>query len=293
MPSNVPKHRTSWADTSSSERAIVLAFALTIAACGGRSSAALAPSATDGSITASTTGTYTGFGPRRHGEQRRTPVAGATVSPPAHRPRPMRPVAYELTLPASAASTLITITGTGFLQRKTYWSASSARSTDWDVIQEAGGFDLKFYRQFVRERTGLDRAAADSPLDAQSVGLPAHRRRGRRADRRGNARRDRAHAPTETVPMWSAQQCARRRSCAAPTAAPAGRDGSRWRGRPSVRTDRCGQTTASGDSALIELFPRAQACRRWGSGPAVYQKLVRHELGHADGLLPHRQPRTT
>jgi hypothetical protein len=268
------------------ERAIVLAFALTIAACGGRS-APLVPSAIDGSITASTTGTYTISGRVVTANNGGLAVAGAIVSAAGTSTTTDASGQYELTLPSSAASTLITISGTGFLQRKTYSSASTARSTDWDVIQESGGFDLKFYRQFVRN--GLDSTAlqpirrwtlnpsvylrtvdeAGAPIDAET--LDATER-----------------MLTETVPMWTAQQYSAtvvRGADSRPGTA--GWITVAWKTeRP---TGRCGQTTAAADTALIELFPRAN-CRCWGSGPAVYQKLVRHELGHAMGYFHTDSP---
>src|SRR6185295_3587283 len=266
--------------------AVVLAAALATAACGS-ASAPIAPSSTDGSFSAATSGAYTLSGRIVTANNGGLPVAGATVSAAGTSTTSGASGEYTLNLPSSAASTLITITGTGFLQRKTYLSASASRTIDWDVIQESGGFDLKFYRQFVRN--GLDSPSLQ-PIRrwtrSPSVYLRTVDEGGVPIDAETLDATERML--TETVPMWTAQQYSAtvvRGAESRPSAA--GWITVAWKmERP---TDRCGQTTAAADTAVIELFPHAN-CRCWGSGPAVYQKLVRHELGHAMGFFHTDNP---
>src|SRR6266850_4261813 len=183
---------------------IAIASALTSAACGG-TSGPVAPSSSAGGSLTSSNSTYTISGRVVTANNGGLPVTGATVSAAGTSVTTDASGEYALTMPSSTSSMLITITGAGFLQRKAYVSGSTARTMDWDVIQEGGGFDLRFYRQFVRN--GLDSTTlqpirrwtrnpsvylrtvdeAGAPIDAET--LDATER-----------------MLTETVPMWTAQQ---------------------------------------------------------------------------------------
>jgi hypothetical protein len=265
--------------------AIVLAPALTIAACGGSSGPA-APSSWDGSFTTAPTA-YKVSGKVVTANNGGLPVAGATIAAAGISTTTDASGQYTLTVSSPTSSTLITITGTGFLQRKTYLSGSTSRTVDWDVIQEGGGFDLKFYRQFVRN--GLDSTTLQ-PIRRWTHDPSVYLRT---VDETGIAIDPATLDATErvlreTVPMWSAQ----RYSATVVRGAESRPATSGWitvAWKTDRPTDRCGQTTANSDAALIEFFPYA-SCRCWGTGPAVYQKLVRHELGHAMGFFHTDSP---
>jgi hypothetical protein len=259
---------------------ILLASALAMLACGG-ATGPVGPSSSAGSFTPATT-TYTVSGRIVTVNNGGLPVTGASIAAAGMSTTTDASGRYALTLPWSTSTTLVTITGAGFLQRKGYFSGSILRTVDWDVIQEAGGFDLKFYRQFVRN--GLDSTALQ-PIRRWMRGPSVYLRT---VDDAGvavdSATLDATErALTESVPMWTAQ-----RYSAAVVRGTESRGGmSGWitvgwkTDRP---TDRCGQTAVAGDIASIEFFPYAN-CRCGGVGPAIYQKLVRHELGHALGFF--------
>src|SRR5919201_1960142 len=57
---------------------------------------------------------------------------------------------YALTAPLSSSNAPLTVDGALLLHRTLYVTADRSRELDFDAIQEAGGFDLKYYRQLAR-----------------------------------------------------------------------------------------------------------------------------------------------
>jgi len=265
--------------------AILLASVLAMHACGG-AAGPVGPSSSAESLTpASATSTITGrIVTVNNGG---LPVTGASIAAAGVSTTTDASGRYTLTLPWSSSTTLITITGFGFLQRKGYFSGSTSRTVDWDVMQEAGGVDLKFYRQFIRN--GLDSTALQPIrrwIRAPSVYLRTVDEAGVAIDPATLDATERAL--TETVPMWTAQRYSA--AVVRGTESRAGMSGWITVGWKTDRpTDRCGQTTVAGDIALMEFFPYGN-CRCGGVGPAIYQKLVRHELGHALGFFHTDSP---
>jgi hypothetical protein len=173
--------------------------------------------------------------------------------------------------------------GDTIVPRSLVASVNQTRILDVDAIALRPGFDLKFYRQLVRddyENAGILRPLrrwmqapqiylrtvnnAGDPIDASSLDLTERVIRETAATwtggRFGVATVDRGTESREGVPGWITVKWA-----------------------PSSDRLYCGVADVAVSGGIIELYTRG-GCRCVG-GPAVDASVVRHELGHAFGFF--------
>jgi hypothetical protein len=194
---------------------------------------------------------------------------------------------YMLTAPASSVALALTIHGTGLLTRNAFLMSRSSRSVNLDAIQQASGFDLGFYREFVRN--GFEAPNALEPLRRLPAAPNLYIRT---VDDAGQPIDAVTLDTTEsaivgTAAIWSGG----RFGIASVQRGPESREGIngwltvRWANPPMAVG--CGLTQIGLDGGLMTLnYLGPCSC----SASRIYPKLVRHELGHAFGFWHTDQP---
>lgn len=172
------------------------------------------------------------------------------------------------------ASTRLSLTGSGIVPRSLMVAVGSSRDVNVDAIGVAG-FDLNFYRQFVRN--GFDAPAGSEPLrrwtrnpmvyiqtatiDAKTLDMVERTVR-------------------ESVPAWTAG----RFNVATVERGAASREGQagwltvKW---SPANDGICGVAQIGAEGGWIELHPNSPRCAC--AGYTIEPTTVRHEVGHAMG----------
>lgn len=178
---------------------------------------------------------------------------------------------YALT---SGSTSRLTLTGAGIVPRALSLNVGSARTVSIDAIGLGNGFDLGFYRQFVRN--GFE--GGNEPL--------------RRWTKRPNVfiqTTDLVDSKTlemvdtvarDAFPRWTngLTVASVERGAGTPHVGQAGWITVAW----SPDTARCGEADVGLEGGTITLFPKRTTCACEGFG--IARVVVRHEFGHAAGF---------
>jgi len=178
------------------------------------------------------------------------------------------------TLPASTLR--LQLTGSSIVPRTLMVAASASRAVALDAIA-LSGFDLTFYRQFVRNTLAAPNTM--EPLRrwtrAPSIRVRTVDDAGRPMDAALVAMALRVAA--DAVPAWTGFQPASLES------GPAARTGESWLTigwADHVVAGRCGEAFVGGDTVLLFYLNANCTC----GALALMPQTVRHELGHAFGF---------
>jgi hypothetical protein len=189
---------------------------------------------------------------------------------------------FQLSVPGPFAAVRLLLESPAILSRSVLVGASTSREVTLDAIALGSGFDLTFYRQFVRNT--LDAPTGSEPLRRWTVAPQFYLKTVDEGGAAVNAATldSTERAIREAVPVWTAGQF--QASVTRGTETRAGVSGwvtVRW------QTDRpagsCGRSDIGLSGGVIDLFPN-NPCKCGSTTVAVYPKLVRHETGHAMGF---------
>lgn len=173
----------------------------------------------------------------------------------------------------------VTVNGSNVVPRSVRISVTQNTTTTIDAVSLSGGFDLAFYRQFVRN--GFEQPTVLQPIRRQ---LEAPRIYLRTIDDAGAAIDALTLNGTAAALESVAGLLTGRFGLAGIERGTDSRQGHRgwitvrWSAAPDAA---CGRASVGGD--LITLYPKTIGCRCSG-GPAVAPVIVKHELGHALGF---------
>jgi len=182
-----------------------------------------------------------------------------------------------------AANVSLMLTGSGIVPRTIRVAATNTRDVTADAIALGSGFDLNFYRQFIRD--GLDTPAANYPLRRWTKQPQILLKT---VDEAGTAINGPTLASTEqalreSLPLWTGGQF--QAAITRGTDSRAGQSG--WltilwsTERPAGK---CGNSGVGQDGGTITLYPYGN-CQCGSNVVVMYPRLVKHELGHAMGFF--------
>lgn len=182
------------------------------------------------------------------------------------------------------ASITLALTGSGIVPRSIRVAAMNTRDVQTDAIQMGSGFDLGFYRQFVRN--GFEDPAQLQPLRRWTVNPNVYLRT---VDDAGAAIDARTLDTTEqairdSVPTWTAGAfgVATLQRGTETMKGSAGWLTVEW--MHTTANAICGTSDIGLSGGTIELFYRAGGGCRCAGGPEITPRTVRHEVGHAMGF---------
>src|SRR5262245_19273900 len=188
---------------------------------------------------------------------------------------------FTVSVPATAPTLTVSISGAGLVSRRTYVAAGN-RSVSLDAIADNGTFDMKFYRELIRNGTEganepLRRWTRKPSIYLRTVDDVGNAIDSKTLDSTAAALRD--AMPPLTGGAFTAADVTRG------TETREGKSGwitVLW--STAVGGSTCGQSNIALDGGVIELFPLSTCATRCATGVKVPPRAVRHELGHALGF---------
>lgn len=184
---------------------------------------------------------------------------------------------YTLT---SGSSARLTLTGASIVPRALTVSTAAARTLTVGAIGLGGGFDLGFYRQFVRNAFEGGNEPLRRWTRAPQVYLRTIDDAGAAVDSQTLDATD--AAIHEALPQWSGYAAAVTRG----TESRVGVSGwvtVIWRADASQAI--CGTSDVALEGGSMQLFYRRGGGCRCSGGPEITPRTVKHELGHAMGFF--------
>ena len=259
------------------QRFLPLTVMVWLSACGGSTPTQPTPPTTD-TPAPTPTATITGTLTATNGGQ---PIAGASIAASGASATSNGAGGYSLTVPAGGPLAL-TIEGGGLLTRRVFLSTGGSHQANIDAIHQSGGFDLGFYRQFVRR--GLSFPNALEPLRRWTRAPNVYIRT---VDEVGASIDAQTLSTTEvairdSMPAWTAGRF--NPTIERGTESRVGVSGwitVRWF---ALEVDYCGETGVAADGGTVDLFYESDCACAGRAGGAVRPSLVKHEIGHAMGF---------